>query len=323
VCDEIDNDCDGQVDEGAALCSGFQWSGAEGVPDATTSWRAVAAYGPYAAQSLWLASSGGKLMHVASGGASEYTCAGEWRAAWARPSDGRVFLGGAGGKLATMAALGGECTVLSAPSAADVNGLVGFEDNGTTTVFAVTSDGRILRWASAGNLVTEVTRVAANLRDIHGTSPDTLLAVGAQDFDPQARGPRLYRATPGGEWVKETLPSGLPAEFLRGVHVLTGQLAYAVGDQGMVLERREGAWHTLAAPPRVGDVPPDLRAVLAFGRTALYALSNQDEVLLYDVATSTWSPVASSTHTLHAMDGVEPRDIWVVGDNGSYVRWSN
>ncbi len=327
VCDKLDNDCDGMKDEGAGLCSGFLWRSQGNLPDATAEWRAVAPYGAYEAATLWLAGNGGRLLHVAAGVSTAHTCAGEWRSAWARPSDGRVFLGSADGTLATLTTAGGACTVVQAPTTVNVNGLVGFESGATTTVFAVTSDGRVLRWewtSPESHMLTEVTRLGANLRDIHGRAPDALVAVGALDSgSTSTREPRIFRTTPGsGEWVPETLPSSLPSGYLRGVHVLTPQLAYAVGDLGLVLERRGSTWHTLAAPAPVGGTTPDLRAVVAFGRTAVYALSNNDEVLLYDVDTGTWSPMLRSSNTLQALDGVDPRDIWAVGYKGSSLRWS-
>lgn len=327
VCDRLDNNCKNGVDEGASTCNGYAWRTQEGLPDATASWRAVAAYGAFGSQQAWLAGSGGKLVLATTPtNFIEFTtCAGDWRSAWARPSDGRVFLGSADGKLATTTPQGGGCDVVPSPSSTSINGLVGFEGPSGTTVFAVTSDGRILRWNWTSNptTVVEVTRVPANLRSVHGTSPDTLLAVGAEDFNVSVPVPRVFRAVPGsGDWVREELPANVPAVFLRGVHVLTGKRAYAVGDSGVVLERTGSTWTKVAAPPSSGGVVPDLRGVVAFGKTAVYAVSHLGEVLRYDAAAGTWTSEIQATRSLYAIGGADPRDVWAVGDSGAYARWS-
>ncbi len=321
TCDWIDNDCEGGVDEGLD-CASIAWTTGQGVAGGTEL-RAAAAY---AVNAGWAAGPGGKLVHAEGSTLTEHTgCAGDWHAAWARPSDGRVFLGSADGKLATTSVRGGACEVVKTPATGRITGMVGFEGNGATTVYAVASDGSILRWAwapSPASAPQQVARVAANLRDIHGTSPDTLVAVGAQDYQVNEQLPRIFRVTPGsGEWTQEALPREVPAGgFLRAVHVLTPQLAYAVGDDGRMLEREGTTWRLLASPPATGTVP-DLNGVVGFGRTAVYAVSSLGEVHRYDGAARTWTLAAKAPSALFAIDGVDPRGIWAVGHNGSFARW--
>lgn len=322
ACDWIDNNCAGGVDEGLD-CAGLAWTVGEGVAGGAN-FQAAAAY---AVDAGWAAGPGGKLVHVAGSTLTELTnCPGEWQSAWARPSDGRVFLGSADGKLATTAVAGGPCEVVTTPTSASINGLVGFEGNGATTLYAAASDGRILRWAWAPSPAAapeEVARVPANLRDIHGTSPDTLVAVGAQDYQVSEKLPRIFRVTPGSnEWVREELPPEVPnGGFLRGVHVVTAQLAYAVGDDGRVLEREGTTWRLLAAPPAEPGPVPDLNGVVGFGRTAVYVASSSGEVLRYDGVARTWTVAATAPRSLLAIDGVDPRGVWAVGNTGGYARW--
>lgn len=321
TCDFIDNNCSGAVDEGLN-CGGLAWTTGEGVSGGAQ-YRAAAAH---AVNAGWAAGMGGKLLHVVGSTPTEYTnCAGDWQSAWARPSDGRVFLGSSDGRLATTAVAGGTCDVVTTPTGASINGLVGFEGNGATTLYVAASDGRIYRWAWAPSPAApvEVARVPANLRDIHGTSPDTLVAVGAQDFQVSELLPRIFRVTPGSnEWTLEELPASVPAGgFLRGVHVLTAQLAYAVGDDGRVLEREGTTWRLLAPPPAGGTVQPDLTGVVGFGRTAVYVSTSAGEVLRYDGVAKTWTTAATAPRSLLAIDGVDPRGISAVGNNGSFARW--
>jgi hypothetical protein len=102
--------------------------------------------------------------------------------------------------------------------------------------------------------------------------------------------------------------------------VLTAQLAYAVGDDGLALEREGTTWRKLAAPPSGGTVP-DLTGVVGFGKTAVYVTTSLGEVRRYDGVAQTWTTAATAPRALLAIDGVDPRGIWAVGNNGSFARW--
>jgi hypothetical protein len=317
-CDRLDNDCDGAVDEDAAGCAGVDWR-EDVVGGASARWNAVA---PYGARRGWLAGAG-QVIHV-SGATFEPVedCDGTWLSAWAA-STGRVFLGSSAGELATVRpdALA-SCERRSGPGTAALNGLVGFEQGDTVRLFAVDSQGRVLRWdyvegASPQAAPQVVTRVAANLRAIHGLGPETLLAVGSE-LDGGVERPVAWRAPASGStWRKEAL--GVPARtgYLRAVRVLTPRLAYAAGDGHLLLERSGTEWTARPGPTPGGG---DLRGLLAFGRSALYVVSSDaNDVHFFDG--TAWRSVRVASSTLNALAGTGPDDLWGAGLGGVLLRW--
>jgi len=322
VCDRLDNDCDGQTDEG--VCAGVQWSQRTGVGGTDARWEAVAAWSP---GQVWLAGPGGRVRHV--GKTAETVpqgCTGDWRAAWARPSDGRVFLGSSQGMLATAApGASGSCEQVSVVGVTSgINGLVGFERGGVTTVYAVTSGGHVLQWEYQGAVLpstpTLLTRVAANLRDVHGASEEALLAVGAEDY--QVSGGAIPRAFlvngVTGEATRETLPDIGQGVYLYGVHAVDGRLAYAAGNAGVLLERSGGTWTKLASP----GATVDMVDVVAFGPTTVFALTSEVGVHLRHFNGTTWSqPYAQTLQPQWAIDGTGPQELWSAGTGGTLVHW--
>ncbi|HZH17782.1 MAG TPA: putative metal-binding motif-containing protein [Archangium sp.] len=320
VCDRLDNDCDGLVDEGVCATNAWTkrtlWS---------TAWEAVTTYAPGKA---WLAGPDGWLAHVSGSTVTEATgvcgTANDWKVAWARPSDGRVFIGSTEGTLATTGATGSGCTmgvVSGVPGT--VTGIVGFERSGTTTVYAVTSSGHVLRWEwreTSSSTPVVMTRLAANLRSVHGLGPDTLLAVGAEDFQPGAAPlPRAFRLlTFADHWLREELPEDAGTGYLRGVSVVDGALAYAVGEHGLVLERKEGTWRKLPSPGGALE----LLDVAAFHPKALYVLSNKSGTYLHRFDGTAWSEPYPQSHVLLSLDAISPREQWAAGQGGTLVRWS-
>ncbi|MBU8894646.1 putative metal-binding motif-containing protein [Corallococcus sp. M34] len=315
VCDRMDNDCDGHVDSASCVLT---WAPLANAPATSTRWNAVAAYG---AGKAWFAGEEQQLLDVDGAASTPLTCAGNWRSAWATAS-GRVFLGADDGRIATRTATE-DCAVVSlAGMSASINGLVGFEAGNGTTLYAVTSSGRVLRWdyPSAAAPV-EVANLGVNLRAIHGApGPQTLLAVGALDQGVDSPQPRAFRfdvAT--GSWTSEAL-GNTGAGFLRGVHVVDARTAYAVGDQGLVLERANGAWRML---PRLTDAtgtPRDATGVVAYGRHAIYAVASDGEVRFSDGGAA-WVTAYRGVTGLTAIDGPTPTEIWASGQQGTLVRF--
>ncbi|HEX8698415.1 MAG TPA: putative metal-binding motif-containing protein [Myxococcaceae bacterium] len=311
-CDRLDNNCNSQVDE---VCGARDFQEVSGTGSAA--FRVVASY---AENKAWAAGAANVLVHVDGTNVTPYTdCPGNWVSAWAHPASGRVFLGSDVGQLATRALGGGTgCETVETGRSSSINGLVGFASGTSATLFAVTSEGRIFQWSYTGTgagTVTLSAQVAANLRAIHGTRTTNLVAVGAELVNsvPVARAFGTNPAT--GAWSRETLPGTLPTDvFLRGVHMAHGNLAYAAGDEGIVLQRVNGTWSEL---PRIPSAP-DAQDVAAYGSTLVYVVSHTSEVV-YRYNGTTWTPDLTVSWTPFSIDGVAPHDLWVAGSQGKVV----
>jgi hypothetical protein len=322
VCDRLDNDCDGSTDEDLAGCGATPWAADTGVGATSARWNAVA---PYGGNRGWLAGDGGRVLHVNDDTFTAVgSCAGDWKAAWVA-SSGRVFVGSSTGKLATVTpgALD-TCAQVDGVAGSSINGMVGFEQGSTVRLFAVDSQGRVIRWeyvegASSQAAPELVTQVAANLRAIHGLGPETLLAVGMEDVGGTER-PVVWRAPASGStWTKEDLGNPGTTGFLRAVRVLTPGLAYVAGDKGLLLERSGTTWTKKPVLTVSGD-PVDLRAMVAFGRTAVYAVTSvARDIQFFDGAS--WTPVNVPPNTLNALEATGPGDVWGAGNSGTLVRW--
>lgn len=327
ACDRLDNDCNGQTDDGVAGCASTAWNAQVELGDADARFDAVAVYSRGRG---WLAGAASRVLHVVDASVTPVTgCPGEWKSAWAA-NNGRVFLGSGAGRFATVRPdeLPAPCEDFDSGHAGAINGLVGFENetDNVVTLYAVTSQGRILRWTyddggSTQQPPTVLAQVPANLRAIHGLDASTLLAVGAETVNGEPR-PVVYRAsTNGTTWTKEDLGVSNASGFLNDVQVLTARLAYVAGDGALLLERSGDAWTRLPALTVSGGATPNLRALRAFGRTALYAVSSEvNDVHFFDGAS--WSVVTPSPATLNALGGSGPGDVWATGHHGSLLRWT-
>ncbi|WP_342381867.1 putative metal-binding motif-containing protein [Myxococcus stipitatus] len=326
-CDRLDNNCDRQVDEGLAGCASVAWSPAPSPGLGSTRFDAVANYRKGRG---WVAGES-KVAHVADTAitfAQSCDSSADWKSAWAA-SDGRVFLGSNNGRFATLTPDGTTMPCEQKLSGFDgaINGLVGIEQNNGITLYGVTSQGRILRWryvpgASTQEPPTSVTQVSANLRAIHGSSPETLIAVGAETVGGQQR-PVAFHAPASGStaWVREELGVPDATGFLTSVRVLTPRLAYVSGDDGLLLEKVRNAWirkPTLTLP---GGSQPTLRSMTAFGRTAIYAVTSEVNDIHFFNGT-TWSSITPSPQTLNALGGSGPGDVWATGHSGTLLRWT-
>jgi len=323
VCDRMDNNCDGNIDEGLTSCDPSAWTPDSAGP-ASTLWRAVAAY---PGNKGWLAGDDGQVAHVDGTTVTPVaSCPGAWKSAWVS-STGRVFLGSGAGAFTTRRPTDiGACVNIAGPGTASINGMVGFENGDDVVLYAVDSAGRIIRWsyeeaAQTPAMPVEVTQLNVNLRSIDGTSPETLLAAGTETVNGAPR-PVVWHAPAQGstEWTQENLGNLPSGGFLHGVRVLTPRLAYAVGDNGLLLERAGTAWTVKPQLRLPSNAAPHIRAVLAFGSKALYALSSDTPDIHFFDGTA-WSPAFTPPNTMHALDGTSPTDVWAVGSGGTLVRW--
>ncbi|WP_375759353.1 putative metal-binding motif-containing protein [Corallococcus exercitus] len=318
VCDRIDNDCSNVADDGLSCDLAWQPYSDQGA----INWNAIATDG---AGHIWAAADGDMLAVMDASEARPITCDGDWRAAWVAAS-GEVFLAGAkgsAGRFARATPSATNCTTADPPASQSLNGLVGIESQtgGTPILYGVTGGGQTFRWvppALPEQLPGSLSGVA--LRAISGVgSPDTLLAVGSKNA---LSTPAAFRFNVASStWTEETLPTPLSGE-LRGVHVVNANYAYAVGDNGMALERVNGKWNAMKTIPSA-YATRNLLDVVAFGRTAVYvtttdALNGAAAVLFFNG--SDWSPVytdAKSFRALKSLDAKRPTFIVTAGNVGA------
>ena len=319
-CDFLDNNCDGREDP-APVCDGVIWKTAGSIPGA--SFRDVA---PHARNQAWLVSdTNDVLAHVrreTDGGfefASFTDCHGAWSTAWARPSDGRVFMGSWEGQLATRTQAAGEPCALTSFDAggAAIQDLVGFETDGGTTLYAVSEAGDILRWDYPAQPV-RVEHVDADLRSLHGLDPRTLLTVGTAGGVPVA----YHVNADGGPWLPETLPPPSQGQAaLHTVHVVAPGLAYAAGDQGLFLERTAGTWTTKPPYPIFvdGGVSPDILDVVAFGQGVVIARLDTDDLVRFDG--EEWRDFLFGTQGFTTLEGLTSDELWSATEDGTGFYW--
>ncbi|MGE6759041.1 MopE-related protein [Corallococcus interemptor] len=315
VCDRLDNDCDGEVDEGTPTCD-LKWDGTDGNPT-NPRWNAIAVGQDVA----WVAGVGAvNVVKInPDSTTTSSTCPGSWNAAWVSKT-GELFLAGDAGKLAKKMPNQTGCdTVTVQVDNVPLNGIVGFDSTGSNppTLYAVASDGHIYKWVPGSN-PAQIATTGINLRAVHAVDgPETMLAVGAKDFNvpaPLARVVHFVSET--APWTEEQLPQGLPSTVLNGVHVMSGNYAYAVGNSGILLERNHGVWRQLDSLPSKAN----LTDVLAFSQNGIYATSagTANTVQFFNGKTKTWTAVYTSTsdRAMRALDGTKPTRFGASGDNG-------
>ncbi|RKH18528.1 hypothetical protein D7V77_34045 [Corallococcus sp. CA041A] len=328
VCDRLDNNCVGGVDEG---CTVPDWVTDAGVLGPTDTLKSIALYDQ--GQKGWIAGPN-KLAHLdsASPGLKEFTdgsCRKSWNAAWAA-QDGRVFVVGEDGWLSTrkLVEANEKCftpQVATDKNNTDFNGVFGIDDAAVgATVFAVASNGKIYRWAPPyinESDLAEIAQVPANLRAIGGLkSVDSLLAVGNANADLKAQ---AYRAnSTGSTWATESLGASDTA-FMRGVHVLNAHYAYAAGDNGRVYEWTGGAgWNALPQLPipNGGTAVPDILDVLSFSKNGIYAVTTANTIAFFNG--SAWNTEHTAAQTLRSLDGPRPTRFAAAGDGSTIVNFT-
>ena len=319
-CDFLDNNCDGRTDP-VPVCEGIAWRTTDTSPGA--GFRDVA---PHARGQAWLVSERNDVVvHVRAepdGGFDVQTftdCHGPWSTAWARPSDGRLFMGSWMGQLATRSLTATEpCALTSFDGGGTaIQDLVGFESDGGTTLYAVSETGDILRWDYPAE-PQRVAHVDADLRSIHGLDPRTLITVGTTGEVPVAYSVNAD----GGPWLRETLPSLAQGQHaLQTVHVVAPGLAYAGGDQGLLLERAAGTWSTKPPYPIYvdGGVAPDLLDVVSFGQGVVFARLDSDDLVRFDGAA--WQDFLFGTQVFTTLEGLTSDELWSATEDGTGFYW--
>lgn len=315
ICDYLDNDCNGLIDDGVTCGVWTQRTDTGGLG---AHWYTASAWKP---GRVWIA--GANAVRVTDGaGAFQNVsagCAGEWRASWAEPAQGELHLGGTNGAqgiLATHGAGSAGCSAVSLnPGTVRVTGLTGFGRAGNAELYGVGAEGVTFHWMPNKNQLESLPSVGVALNDLHGFSVASLFAVGG---DTGANSPRVFRFEPGGKtWLDQGVQglSGAPVGVLNAAWVVSDTLAFAVGDAGGLARWDGTAWKWMTPVP--GN--PKLVAVRAFGIGQVFILDAMGKVWLSDGTSHRriYEPAAASAHD---MAGTAPNDLWVVGKDGWVVK---
>ncbi len=309
-CNQLDDNCNGQVDEGACAL-GASW---ENVDAGTADWKTASSWGR---DGVWIA--GGNQAWVHNPGQPftnlSANCSNGLLASWAYAGD--AWLGSAANNngramLHPNGAAG--CTPASGATN-PVVGLVGFvASDGGIDVRGAERNGDVLFWSGPSGFSVNG-QAGGNVRfeDVHGVDPLTLYGVGT---DTEENKMKVWRWTASG-WVDEHVDQlpGARSGSLHGVWVLSADSVFAVGDDGVVLERLHGAWKALSAPGGT------LQAVRAFSRGHVYVVSS--EGLISHWNGSAWSVLhdAGVGHGYADLTATSDDDLWAVGSGGLVTHW--
>jgi hypothetical protein len=323
TCDGRDNTCDENRDENNA-CMG---KGARERLDAELSnrnWRTVA-LSPDGTQ-VWLAGLNGVLAVSTNAGrtftSKDGSCdSRNWRAAWVRPSDGHVFLVGESGYLAQHT--GKDCiNKARVGSQNNLRGIIGFESNSNTELYAVDLMGKMYLWVP-GNAPLELFVLASHtLFDIHGLMPSQLLAAGGTSPNPSMVRIAEYSGTSGSAVRAHTLnlPQGYTGR-LRAVWMGAPKLAYAVGDNGLVMKwDGERSWDVVDPP--VGAENAAFTSVGMLDAHSIYVTDMAGRIYLRTSSRWLASPLFVTHQPIRDIAMVSPTEIWAVGNNGLVLHFA-
>jgi hypothetical protein len=323
VCDGRDNTCDTQVDEGG-ICAGKGWK----VLDdpaliGSRQWKTVAV-GP-SGLPVWVAGTDGKLAVRTEAGqpftSLDGSCGNHnWRSAWVRPGDGAVFLGAENGQVAQHN--GTACSNQAANATnSPINGIIGFTSGSSTTLYLVNYLGRLSTWTPGSAPQEQFNLSPPSFEDIHGLEPSVLLGVGGHDDSSPEPTASSYPGS--GNSPQQHMVQGTPGGYtgsLRGVWMGAPGLAYAVGDDGLVVKwNGTTIWTTL--PPPADNATADFTSVVVLDPSSIYT-TDAGGVIRRLTATGWVSPaVYISDRPLRDLAATSPGNLWAVGDDGRVVHF--
>ncbi|MDC0711798.1 MopE-related protein [Stigmatella sp. ncwal1] len=326
ICDARDNDCDTARDEGF-VCEGKGWRELNDSALTGRAWKTVAL-----AQNgwVWLAGAGGSLAvrkfpSLSFSNLNEQCGTTPWNAAWAR-SDGAVFLVGDGGWIAWHD--GSSCRgYMTVESQSPLTGITGRSAGGTTRLYAVNSAGMLYTWTTS-SLATRMFDVDVSvLASVHALDNATrMLAVGGtNELDPLKVDPFIadYPGTGGAEQVSVHGVSGVSSPYggsLRAVWMVSPDMAYAVGDKGLVLKWNGAkAWSRLSPPADNSSAP--FSSVVAPDASSVYVTDTAGRIRHLKPSGWVSTPLYSSARPFRDIASIAVGDIWAVGDNGLVVHF--
>ncbi|MBU8898452.1 hypothetical protein DRW03_18005 [Corallococcus sp. H22C18031201] len=338
ICDDRDNNCSAGTSEEArpsGICGDKGWGQvADAVLAAGTTWNTVAT--APSGYPVWIAGAGG-AMAVRETASSQFVswngkCGSfDWRAAWVRP-DGAIFLAGAGGNIAVFKLGDAACSGLSTTIAEGaqhsnnpLSGIIGFVENGVTTVYVVNDQGHLYQWIVGTSLKYKSGR-APNYQDIHGHDAAHLLLVG---FTGNLSIPTPALLSADGSVVNpgstlHAVDSNTPTKtIINKVWSWDASHAYAVGTNGAML-RWDGAssWAFANPDPTVNF---SLTSVWALDESTVYTTDVLGAVRW--LSPNGWITRVNGGGELRDLvvvprtDGSNIWDYWAVGPNNRVIHF--
>jgi len=327
MCDGRDNTCDAQRDEGN-VCTGKGWKVSEDAALIGTNrdWQTVA-LGP-SGLPVWMAGLGGALaVRIAADqpfSSRDGACgARNWRAAWVRPSDGHVFLAGDTGYVAQHTGTTCINATQTTTGTNNLTGIVGFESGATTVLYLVDHLGRLYVWTPGSAVQERYNLDPPTYSGLHGVSSTQLLAVGGRGTSPNAPYISGYPGVGDGTAVTaHTLNNaGSYTGSLRGVWMAAPNLAYAVGDDGLVLKWGGGtSWDRVSAPS--GATAADFTSVVVLDAHSTYVTDTEGRIWLRTSARWAEPPLYDTDKPLWDIAVTSPTNVWAVGDDGRVLHFA-
>lgn len=323
LCDLVDNNCEGAVDEGTVCpMDGGSWVSQS---TGTETWRSVTLWGD---GGVWVAGSNGTLRSRPPGETAfrnfDGHCTGDWYGVWVEPGTQYAVLAGQNTAVAYHGPTDTGCIPGTAAGDTDSRGVFGVSlpDGGTEAHFvgysvADADLGRAVWGTMAGSRSN--TEAMGPLWDIHGLSRDLLFAVGGYDPSERYDHPRVYRFRPDlNDWRSEFVQNigGIAKDRLRGIWVVSPKLAYAVGESSSMFMWDGSGWSKHLAP--AGE---DLLSVVAFGKSSIYVSTASGKVYRYNGSTWIAMPGMTGGGALNDIAATHPGNIWVVGAGGRILHW--
>ncbi|HEX8435407.1 putative metal-binding motif-containing protein [Archangium sp.] len=319
VCDDRDNTCNTQRDEGG-VCGGKGWKVFTDDPALSGDhhWKTVA----LGANGLvWVAGDRGALAVRTAAGqpfkSLDESCGDiHWRAAWVRPSDGHVFLAGYDANVAEHT--GTSCTNQRKHTSNnnEFTGIVGFTSGTTTQLYVVDAKGRLYAWTPGSDLEERYNLYPPTYSGLHGVTSTQLFAVGGTE-DTNTPYISSYPGSGGESAVTTHTPRDVMGYTgaLRAVWMANSSLAYAVGDKGLVMKWSGGtSWERVTAPP--DNANATFTSVVALDPSSIYVTAENGK--LRRLTVDGWAPALSYSGSKPLRDIAlsSPSDIWVAGDDG-------
>lgn len=313
LCNRLDDDCDGLIDENVCPVLNPNWirrlDAPQSVDFRTISMVTQGRLWIAGGDSVWGRLDGGLFEPSSSG------CPNDIRRSWASPT-ADVFVGGGNpalGRLSSHGVAEGGCSntrMLSDPFAA----IWGAVTDGGVKVEGVLRNTRRFEWTPPGQPTESSTNLSTS--DIRFEDADRLgsiiWAVGSSEGDEM----RVYSSSGGNSWNEQRLGLGLPGGSLRGVNVVSPTSVFAVGDRGVVIEKVGSTWRRLPSPSGA-----TLTAVRAFNPARVYVSGSDGTVRKWNG--QSWQVLYSNDGgaALNDLDGLVESDLWVVGNRGWIVHW--